>query len=120
MSEPTRLVQRIRAEYEAVPGLKITRAQASRMWSAPMDDCEAAFDVLVAAGVVWLAPSGRYVALPSPDGTALKGDLAAARCPHCMKRNAFQRDETIQGRHVTTSLRCVACQRVFTFSTIAA
>jgi hypothetical protein len=120
MSEPSRLAQRIRAEYDAVPGLKITRAQASRMWSAADEECEAAFDALVAAGILWLAPSGRYVALPSPDGTVVKGDPSAARCPNCRKRNTFQRDETIQGRNVTVSLRCVACQRVFTFSTVAA
>lgn len=120
MSQSNRLVERIRAEYAAVPGLKLTRSQAARLWSAPEDECERAFDLLVKEGLLWLAPSGRFVALPSPDRETIKGDLWSARCPHCKKRNRFQRAETIQGRDVTITVRCVACQRVFTFNTFAA
>jgi hypothetical protein len=119
MSDISRLAQRIRDEYHAVPGLKITPVQAARLWSAPAEACNAAFDALVAEGLLWLAPSGRYVALPGPDGAALKSDVTVARCPHCQKRNSFERELT-GGRHSTTTLRCVACQRVFTFSMIAA
>jgi hypothetical protein len=120
VSEPSRLLERIRAEYASVPGLKITCAQAARLWSAPDAECAAAFETLVAEGILWLAPSGRYVALPSPERAAIKGTSSSLRCPHCQKRNAFQRDATIRGRQLTVSLRCVACQRVFSFSAVAA
>jgi phage FluMu protein Com len=60
------------------------------------------------------------VALPAPEGATATAPSLWARCPHCKKRNAFHRDETIQGRNVTLTLRCIACQRVFTFNTVAA
>jgi hypothetical protein len=120
MSNNIRLVQRIREEYETVPGLKITHAQACRLWSAPPAECHDALDSLVAERVLWLAPSGSYIALPSARGTAIKADLEATRCPHCQKRNPFEREEKVDGHAVSITLRCVACHRVFSFSTIAA
>ena len=120
MSKATRLTQRIRAEYQSVPGLKISRTQAGRLWSACDDDCAAAFDTLVAEGFLWLAPSGRYIALRPADADAPSGPLSVLRCPHCLKRNAFQRDATLHGRDVAPSLRCVACHRVFSFTDVAA
>ena len=120
MSDIERLAQRIRAEYECVPTLKLTVAQASRLWSASERDCLAVLTALVADGVIWLAPSGRYVALPMPEGVNVKGDLRSARCPHCQKRNTFQRSQTIQGKDVTVDLRCIGCGRVFTLNTPAA
>ena len=120
MSDIGRLVERIQAEYQAVPGLKITTAQACRLWSVTEQTCRAAFDTLVADHVLWLAPSGRYVALPRPGKAAVGRNLAVARCPHCQKRHSFQRDETRDGRDVTITLRCEGCQRVFSFSALAA
>src|SRR5438045_1812332 len=98
MSEPSRLVERIRAEYQSVPGLKITCAQASRLWSAPEGDCAAAFDTLVSEGLVWLAPSGRYVALPSFEPVAASEPSPMLRCPHCLKRHAFPPDVALHSR----------------------
>jgi hypothetical protein len=118
MSDIGRLVERIQAEYQAVPGLKITTAQACRLWSVSEQICRAAFDALVADHVLWLAPSGRYVALPRRGNAAVGRSLAVARCPHCQKRHSFQRDET-DGREVTITLRCEGCQRVFSFSIAA-
>lgn len=120
MSDLGRLIERIQAEYRAVPGLKITSAQACRLWSVSDPICRAALDALVADRVLWLAPSGRYVALPRPGNAAAGRNLAVARCPHCLKRHSFQRDETRDGRDVTITLRCEGCQRVFSFSSIAA
>jgi hypothetical protein len=120
MSEPSRLVERIRAEYQSVPGLKITCAQAARLWSAPEAECAAAFDALVSEGYLWLAPSGRYVAMPSFAPAALAEPSALLRCPHCLKRNAFRREAAIHGREMTITLRCIACQRLFTFKSVAA
>ena len=120
MSDIGRLVERIQAEYQAVPGLKITTAQACRLWSVTEQTCRAAFDALVADHVLWLAPSGRYVALPRPGNADVGRNLAVARCPHCQKRHAFQRDETRDRRDVTITLRCEGCQRVFSFSALAA
>jgi hypothetical protein len=51
------LSQRIRAEYEEMPCLRLTLPQASRFWSVDRQTCHAALDQLVAEGFLVL---GRY------------------------------------------------------------
>jgi len=52
------LSQRIRAEYEEMPCLRLTLAQASRFWNVDRDTCRAALDELVAEGVLILGRFG--------------------------------------------------------------
>jgi hypothetical protein len=118
MSEPSRLVERIRAEYRTLPGLKITCAQAARLWSASEAACAAAFQVLVAERFLWRAPSGRYVARPASEPPAAATSRSTFRCPHCLKQNTVERDREIDA-HETASLRCVACHRVFSLADAA-
>ena len=120
MTDSSRLVQRIREEYQIVPGLKLTEAQAARLWSVPEAACRDAFASLVAEGLVWLAPSGRYLALPDSTPSPLKADLPSARCPHCQRRNVVPHEGSAREHVVQVTLRCVACQRVFTFRNTAA
>ena len=91
MAQVSWLVDRIRAEYEALPGLKLTRAQACRLWSVNDSVCGAALDCLVAEGFLWLAPSGRYVVLPKPSGAPVSAGVDIIRCPYCHKRNEIGR-----------------------------
>ncbi len=120
MAQVSWLVERIRAEYQALPGLKLTRIQACRLWNASDSVCGAALDRLVAEGFLWLAPSGRYVAPPRPDCVTPDSELDIIRCPHCHKRNAFVREETIHGHHLTRTLRCAGCQRLLTVGAMSA
>lgn len=119
MADHSRLMQRIREEYQSIPGLKLTEAQACRLWSAPQEACRDAFASLVGEGLLWLAPSGRYVALPASANRPLKADLYSARCPHCQKLNVVPHDDTAHVRAVQVTIRCVACTRVFTLSSAA-
>jgi hypothetical protein len=119
MSDPSRLVERIRAEYQAMPGLKITCAQAVRLWSASEAACAAAFDTLVAERFLWRAPSGCYVARPAPERSAAGPSRSTFRCPHCLKQNTFERTRENDAHEKTVSLRCVACQRVFSLADAA-
>lgn len=41
------VVQRIRAEFNEMPGLRLTLAQATRLWGLEQRTCEAVIDVLV-------------------------------------------------------------------------
>ena len=41
------VVRRIRAEFLEMPGLRLTPAQATRLWGLEPDTCEAVVDVLV-------------------------------------------------------------------------
>lgn len=67
MSERTNPVAaelaRIRSEYEEMPGLKLTAAQASRFWHLGLDDSRALLEQLVLAGILWRTADGHYVLL---------------------------------------------------------
>ena len=52
------LAQRIRAEYEEMPCLRLTLPQASRFWNVDRATCLAALDQLVADGFLVLGRHG--------------------------------------------------------------
>ena len=54
------LLQRVRAEFTEMPGLRLTLAQARRLFALRTDICERVLNTLAAAGVVVRAPDGRY------------------------------------------------------------
>ena len=47
--ELERMVYRIREEFREMPGLRLTPAQATRLWGLEQDDCRQVIDALVAA-----------------------------------------------------------------------
>jgi hypothetical protein len=47
--ELERIVHRIREEFREMPGLRLTPAQATRLWGLEHDACRRVIDVLVAA-----------------------------------------------------------------------
>ena len=47
--EPDLLVHRIRAEFMEMPGLRLTLAQATRLWRLEPAVCQEVIDLLVAA-----------------------------------------------------------------------
>ena len=57
----TRIVRRIEAEYREMPGLKLTDAQAARLWDLNHDLCQAILTVLVRDGVLTQTHTGEYV-----------------------------------------------------------
>jgi hypothetical protein len=54
------LVERIRAEFLEQPGLRLTEAQASRLWQLDRGTCEKALGVLTSAAFLTCAADGRY------------------------------------------------------------
>lgn len=57
------LAARIRAEYEEMPGLKLTARQASRFWHLDPEDSERLLDTFVAAGLLRRTTDGHYLLL---------------------------------------------------------
>jgi len=118
MFPTARLVERIREEYIAMPGLKLTREQACRLWGVGHDTCEAALCALLAEGFLHETGTGKYVALPRPTGTSIAIEAARAasmstlRCPHCGKRHSVELEQAPEGHGTGQTLRCAACQRI--------
>jgi Fic family protein len=55
------LVARMRAEYQEMPGLSLTRAQACRLWGLDPATCQRALDHLVSSGVLTTSGQGCYL-----------------------------------------------------------
>ena len=121
MSTTERHVDRIRAEYLALPGLKLTREQACRLWAVNSETCDAAIDALVEEGFLQKTGTGKFIALPRRAGAAARiRELAAQvppiRCPHCQKLN-MQRERDSAS---SSTFRCIACGRIVSFTALSA
>jgi hypothetical protein len=55
------LVERVRTEYAALPGLNLTEAQVRRLFGLDPSECGNLLRRLVEAGVLTMAPGGQYV-----------------------------------------------------------
>jgi hypothetical protein len=51
----------IQMDYVEMPGLRLTAPQGRRLWTLPLDVCQAALDTLVAAGFLARAEDGAYI-----------------------------------------------------------
>lgn len=51
----------IQAEYQEIPGLKLTKPQAQRLWGLDGDLCEALLDSLIASRFLYKTATQAYV-----------------------------------------------------------
>jgi hypothetical protein len=58
MKEIDAVVDRVREEFREMPGLRLTPAQATRLWGLEQETCRAVIDVLVAAAFLRWTPGG--------------------------------------------------------------
>ena len=59
------IVRRIQAEFREMPGLRLTPAQAQRLWNLNLGACEAALSYLVANKVLFRTADGSLVRFDS-------------------------------------------------------
>lgn len=52
------VTRRIREEFREMPGLRLTPAQATRLWGLEHDTCRAVIERLVAAAFLRWTPAG--------------------------------------------------------------
>jgi hypothetical protein len=53
------LVDRVRGEFNEMPGLQLTMAQASRLWGIDVTACRSVIDVLVESSFLRWTPTGK-------------------------------------------------------------
>ena len=70
-------VRRIYSEYLEMPGLRLTSAQAQRLWGLEADACANVLHVLVEGGFLRRTDAGQYVRLT--DGAAVMPTLRMAK-----------------------------------------
>ncbi len=59
------IVRRIQAEYREMPGLKLTPAQAQRLWNLTRGSCEEALSYLVDHRFLYRTADGAFIRLDS-------------------------------------------------------
>jgi len=121
----TTLINRIRVEYQILPGLKLTIEQAQRLWAVDDKTCGAALEALIAEGFLHRTGTGKFIALPKPLGHSAKiGESLAhsthVRCPHCQKLNTLEWEGADRGVVAGMSFRCIACRKIVSFTAISA
>ncbi len=129
MFSTSTLIRQIRDEYQTMPGLKLTREQACRLWGVNTETFEAAIDALVDEGFLQKTGTGKFIALPRRAGAAahvreLAAHVPSIRCPHCQKLN-MQRDRepgspAFTGHVAGSTFRCIACGRIVSFTALSA
>jgi hypothetical protein len=53
---------RIRGEFREMPGLRLTPAQARRLWGLDAEECQALMDALVKVNFLKRMPDGSFLA----------------------------------------------------------
>ena len=124
MSSLHTLIDRIRAEFTELPGLKLTSAQACRLWQVDERQCRTALATLITEGFLFQTPSDVFVALPRPQGKSAKAartdGVRPNRCPHCHHLNSMLVERTVTARQASTTFRCAACSRVVSIAQFSA
>jgi DNA-binding IclR family transcriptional regulator len=59
------LIARVRGEYSEMPGLRLTCAQACRLWHMHVSTCEELLKQLVKEGFLCKTDKGAYIAAPT-------------------------------------------------------
>jgi hypothetical protein len=52
------IIRRVREEFHEMPGLRLTPAQATRLWGLEREICSKVIDALVAAAFLRWTPAG--------------------------------------------------------------
>lgn len=69
------LVARIRGEYREMPGLRLTFAQACRLWQVDAATCETLLSQLVRETFLYKTADGAYTAQSPTAGRPVKAEL---------------------------------------------
>jgi|SRR5688572_13018491 len=69
------LVARVRGEYREMPGLRLTVAQACRLWHVDADTCETVLEQLEQEAFLHKTEEGRYLALSATMGRQAKASI---------------------------------------------
>ena len=69
------LVARVRGEYREMPGLRLTFAQACRLWQVDASTCETLLEQLVREAFLYKTDNGAYIALSATTARQGKAQL---------------------------------------------
>lgn len=68
------VLQRVQGEYVEMPGLRLTPAQARRLWGLERDVCDAVLEALVDAKFLARTRDGAFIRLDGAGSTQITND----------------------------------------------
>lgn len=68
------VVRRIQCEFLEMPGLRLTEAQARRLWALPVSECSLVLTALVDEGFLFRTRDGSFMRIDR--ATPVKADIA--------------------------------------------
>jgi hypothetical protein len=83
---PEGLLERLRAEYREMPGMRLTAAQVHRLCGIERAMCQEVLDKLVAARFLWVNAHGAYARLPEGEVSRLRMAKASLQRPRVSSR----------------------------------
>ena len=86
MPADERLLARVRGEFGEMPGLRLSLAQACRLWQLDATTCLALLEQLVAEGYLYHSRDETYMAFPSARPRSAKAALPVAHPPGARAR----------------------------------
>ena len=87
LTSDEQLIGRVRGEYLEMPGLRLTRRQAQRLWGLDDDTSDRILKVLVERKFLTRAPDGSFMRLT--DGTLSDRPFRMAKADLAIDPNAF-------------------------------
>jgi hypothetical protein len=76
---PGDVIRRIQCEFLEMPGLRLTEAQARRLWGLAVSECSLVLAALVDAGFLFRTRDGSFMRIDR--ATPVKADLSASTPP---------------------------------------
>ena len=80
------VLKRLRAEYLAMPGLRLTAEQVQRLCGIERMMCQSVLDALVDAKFLCMKPDGSYTRVTDGGNSRLRGLLQRAVAGSCHRR----------------------------------
>jgi len=80
-----RTIERLRAEFLEMPGLRLTVAQVQRLCGVDSTICQTVLDALVDLKFLRVNPDGTYTRLSDGDAVRSRPSTAAGNAPHNMR-----------------------------------
>jgi hypothetical protein len=93
------LARRVHSEFEAMPGLSLTLAQAARLFSLPQELCQRLLDLLVEAGSISIRRDGQYICRAAPKILIEALNLEQRKSPRLRQVIDDLRDQVLKNCH---------------------
>ena len=93
------LAQRVHSEFEEMPGLSLTLAQAARLFSLPQELCQRLLHLLVEAGSISIRRDGRYICRAAPKILTEALNIEQRKSPRLRQVIDDLRDQVLKNCH---------------------